>query len=207
MAITSKLPIGRFAAWLYATLRADRDGTDMDVPCGECRGCCTSAYFIHIAPDETEALAAIPKRLLFAAPGLPKGHKLLGYDDKGHCPMLKDNACSIYAQRPRACRQYDCRVLTATGISEAADKPAIVRQAKRWRFGAESEADKRLLAAVRAAAKFLRKHGERFPPGFVPANAPQQAMLAIRVHKVFLRPPSEAGNAGYVERILALVAE
>lgn len=189
-----------FAAWLGKTLAARGTGKGVDVACGECRGCCTSSYFIHIAPDETGTLARIPKDLLFTAPGLPKGHKLMGYTDQGHCPMFKDNACSIYADRPRTCRAYDCRVFAATGFSEGASKPAIARQGERWRFGFDTPEDGAKFAAVQASARFLREHSARFPPGFLPSNAPQQAMLAIRVHDLFL------GNAGREADIDACIA-
>jgi Fe-S-cluster containining protein len=182
-----KLSAGDFGAWLRALEASGRTGAGMPVECGACRGCCTSSYFIHIGPDETETLARIPKRLLFPAPGMPKGHFLLGYDGKGHCPMFKDDACSIYADRPRTCRAYDCRIFAATGLAEA-DKPAISRQAERWRFGFPSAEDERRFRAVRAAARFLRRHADAFPPGFVPGNATRQAALAIRVHAVFLEP-------------------
>lgn len=86
------------------------------MPCGDCTACCTSSQFIHIAPDETETLGHIPDELLFDAPGFPAGHVVLGYDENGHCPMLVDGACSIYAHRPRTCRTYDCRIFPATGI-------------------------------------------------------------------------------------------
>lgn len=175
-----------FSAWLGKTLVSRLSGEGVDVACGDCRGCCTSSYFIHIAPDETETLERIPQALLFTAPGLPKGHKLLGYTEKGHCPMFKDNACSIYADRPRTCRAYDCRVFPATGFSEGEGKPAIARQGERWRFGFDTAEDEALFAAVQAAARFLREYAARFPAGFIPSNAPQQAMLAIRVHGLFL---------------------
>ena len=87
-----------------------------DVPCGTCTACCTSSQFVHIEPDERDALAHIPAELLFPAPGRPRGHVLLGYDERGHCPMLVDGACSIYAHRPRTCRTYDCRVFAAAGV-------------------------------------------------------------------------------------------
>lgn len=182
----SLLPTLAFSAWLGETLAADRGDGGIEVACGECRGCCTSSYFIHIAPDEKAALACIPKGLLFSAPGLPKGHKLLGYDDKGHCPMFKDNACSIYEDRPRTCRAYDCRVFAATGFTEGEGKPVIALQAERWRFGFDTAEDESRFAAVQASARFLRNHAARFPTGLLPSNAPQKAMLAIRMHGMFM---------------------
>src|SRR6187549_2212977 len=98
---------GPFGAWLTAARASLRgEGRGLDVPCGDCRGCCTSSLFVHVAPDETSTLAVIPKRLLVRAPGRPRGHRLLGFADDGACPMLKARACSIYERRPRTCRDY-----------------------------------------------------------------------------------------------------
>ena len=58
------------------------------MPCGECTACCTASQFIHVAPDEHDALTAIPPEVLFPAPGFPPGHVLMGYDDQGNCPMF-----------------------------------------------------------------------------------------------------------------------
>ncbi|HET7720760.1 MAG TPA: YkgJ family cysteine cluster protein, partial [Acidimicrobiales bacterium] len=107
MAETHTLPAGRFSTWLV------RIG--VDVPCGTCTACCTSSQFVHIGPDERDTLSRIPKALLFPAPGQPKGHVVMGYDERGHCPMFVDGACSIYEHRPRTCRTYDCRVFPAAG--------------------------------------------------------------------------------------------
>ncbi len=164
----------------------------MDVPCGDCRGCCTSAYFIPISPDEKEALNSIPKKLLFKAPGLPKGYQVLGYCDNGHCPMFIENKCSIYHARPLTCRQYDCRVFAATGLDVGEDKPRIAAQAKRWRFDFAKAADSDHFGAVQAAAKFLNRYAETFPPGFLPGQATQRAMLAIKVYGLFLKSPVPA---------------
>lgn len=194
------LPAGGFGDWLRAIRTAEAEGGGMAVDCGSCRGCCTSSYFIHIGPDETAALARIPKGLLFAAPGLPKGHFLMGYDEKGHCPMFKDDACTIYADRPRTCRSYDCRVFAAAGLREEG-KPAIASQAERWRFDFPAAEDERRFEAVRAAARFLRAHAGEFPAGFVPGNATQQAALAIRIHGVFLE-----ARKGIAETIGAIVS-
>ena len=80
------------------------------------------------------ALAAIPSALLFPAPRLPAGHMVMGFDSAGRCPMLTDSGCSIYDQRPRTCRTYDCRIFAATGVTVDADKPTIVARASEWRF-------------------------------------------------------------------------
>jgi Fe-S-cluster containining protein len=123
-------PAGELAAWLEATRVVIRDEATADVACEGCTACCESSQFVHIAPDETDALARIPAALLFPAPGSP-GHMLLGYDEHGRCPMLVDGRCSIYAHRPRTCRTYDCRVFAAAGVD--CDKPRIAERARQWR--------------------------------------------------------------------------
>lgn len=209
-ALAPDLPTDPFSSWLRRTRQAQKTKKGAVVPCGECRACCTSAYFIHISPDETETLARIPKQFVFAAPGLPKGHVVLGYDKNGHCPMFIDNQCSIYEHRPHTCRTYDCRVFPAAGLTAGQDKPAITRQAKRWRFTFSSQRDHDYLRAVQAAAKFLREYAESFPPGFVPINPTQQAVVALNVYDVFLRAPnvSEDGDSAVhiQEMIEAIVA-
>ena len=105
--------------------------SEAQVPCGECTACCTSSQFVHIEPDETDALAHVPAALRFPAPGLPKGHLVLPYDERGHCPMLVDGACSIYEHRPRTCRTYDCRVFAITGVMPD-DQPAIAARVAAW---------------------------------------------------------------------------
>ena len=101
------------------------------VPCDGCTACCRSAQFVTIGPEESDTLAHVPPALLFPAPGASAGTLLLGYDERGHCPMLVDDRCSIYDHRPRACRTYDCRVFrrradsTSTApTGEGADRPA-----------------------------------------------------------------------------------
>ena len=131
--------------------RALRGESESDVPCNGCTACCTSSQFVHIEPDEADALAHIPPSLLFPAPRLPRGHVLLGYDERGHCPMLVDDACSIYEHRPRACRTYDCRVFAAAGVVPEG-KPDIARRVQRWRFGFGSPADRARCRAVESLA-------------------------------------------------------
>lgn len=197
-----------FSAWLRGFREARKSGGDVTVPCGECRGCCTSGYFIPIAPDERDTLAHIPKELLFPAPGLPKGHRLLGYRENGHCPLFRENRCTIYAHRPRACRQYDCRLFPATGAPVDEGKPRIAAQAVRWRFAYPEAGDREQQAAVSAAARFLDRHADRFPAGFLPGQPDRRALLALEVSEVFLGPPDGSADeaAAVRSRIAAIVA-
>lgn len=92
-----KLAAGEFSAWL----RSLREGS--------ARGDLPEPAFIHVAPHEVEAIACIPKPLLSAAPGRPKGYVLMGYDENGECPMWTGDQCSIDERRPQTCRDHGCR--------------------------------------------------------------------------------------------------
>jgi Fe-S-cluster containining protein len=174
------LAAGEFSSWLAAMEGALRGEHDADVPCDGCTACCTASQFVHIEPDEADTLAHIPAALLFPAPRLPRGHVLLGYDERGHCPMLVDGQCSIYEHRPRTCRTYDCRVFPATGLApEGADKVLIAERAARWRFSFPSAEDREAHAAVRAAAAALQScPGDDRPPSITAL-----AVRAIETHE------------------------
>jgi Fe-S-cluster containining protein len=146
------LPAGELSVWLAGMRAALRGEHDADVPCEGCTACCRSSQFVPIEPDETDALAHIPRALRFRAPGRPKGHVILGYDEHGCCPMLGDHGCTIYEHRPRACRTYDCRVFAATGTEPGATQSAVAERARRWRFSVDSPESRRLRAELERTA-------------------------------------------------------
>ncbi|GGC18777.1 YkgJ family cysteine cluster protein [Pseudoduganella buxea] len=201
---------GEFSQWLQHT-RSAQQARDIgaDVPCNECNACCRSSMFIHIRADEIRSLNRIPKQLLFPVPGLAKGHRLMGYDDKGRCPMLVDDRCSIYEDRPQTCRDYDCRIFAATGITlDEKVQAGISAQAKAWRFTYAGDANRLEHEAVRAAAMFLKQNAKLFPPQVLPLNPVQLALTALKVYTVFhklMEPGSSANSSdtGIVEAIMA----
>ena len=159
--------------WLAQMRGALRGERDSDVPCDGCTACCRSSQFVHIGLDETDTLARIPSELLFPAPYMPD-HVVLGYDERGHCPMLVDDGCTIYAHRPHACRVYDCRVLPAAGLTlDDEDKAAVSARVSRWRFSHPTESDARDHEAVRAAATALENMD-------IPVM--RRAVLAVELH-------------------------
>lgn len=209
---------GDVDSWLEGFLGALAGNGDADVPCGTCTACCASSQFVLVEPTDTGALAAIPSDLLVPAPGLPKGFRVMGYDDRGRCPMLGDSGCTIYDARPRTCRTYDCRVFPATGVAVELSKPRIAERAARWRFRQGSEAraaDVRdgaspravtevgatgtsaaavgragvdRVDAARAAAAFLADHPELWPPEIGAPPPTQMAVIALEIHEAFLGP-------------------
>jgi len=164
-----------------------RTGGIADVPCGDCTACCTSSQFVHVAPDEADTLAHIPAELLFPAPGFPEGHVVLGYDQRGHCPMLVDGRCSIYEHRPRTCRTYDCRALPAAGVQHDEDVPVeIGKRASRWRFEYTDERARAEHLAVEAAATFLAEHPEVLPENSGRMSLNRLAAVAVVIADLFL---------------------
>ena len=171
---------GDFGSWFAAITHAlDGDGVS-DVPCGECTACCRASQFVEVGPEETAALAAIPRSLLFSAPGAPAGTLVMGYDQHGLCPMFHDTGCSIYADRPRACRVYDCRVFAASEVyPREPEKSAVTATARRWVFTYRADADRRRHEAVRDQAQGLRAQVERSARSATPPHAIEVAIRAI----------------------------
>ena len=191
------LDAGDFDEWADRMVAAlDGDG-DADVPCGECTACCTASQFVHIGPDETDALDHIPGALLFPVPGRPRGHVLMGYDERGGCPMFVDGGCSIYAHRPRTCRTYDCRIFPATGVTVDDDpaKAAIAGRAADWQFAFADEPARVRRQAMRAAAAFVaERSAELFDGGGGSPPQVQKAVLAVELHQLFVGGTSADGN-------------
>jgi Fe-S-cluster containining protein len=185
----NEFPAGAFSAWLRAMRAALAGNSGMDVACGDCRGCCTSSYFIKVRAHENAALERIGADNLRPVPGATSGAMLMGFDEQGHCFMYANGNCSIYSDRPETCRTYDCRVYTAAGMNAGPDKSVINDRIARWRFEYPEERDRAEHRAVTAAANFLRQHPVRFPGGRVPSRPSEIAVLAVKSYAVFLNPP------------------
>ena len=185
----SELPAGSFSDWLRAMRAALSGNSGMDVACGDCRGCCTSSYFIKVRAHETAALARIGPENLRPVPGGTNGSMLMGFEPSGHCFMFVNGGCSIYQDRPETCRTYDCRVFAAAGMQAGPDKTEINERIASWRFDYPTDRDRAEHKAVTSAANFLRQHIVRFPGGRVPSRPSEIAVLAVKSYGVFLDPP------------------
>ena len=180
---------GEFGPWLLQAIAVLRGTAGADVPCGSCVGCCVSSYFIPVRPEDTAARARIPQALLVHAPGQPPEQRMMGYREDGSCPMLEQGLCTIYADRPQTCRDYDCRNFAAAGIDPGgADKHVITARVRAWRFRYRDDGEQRAHGAVRAAAAFIRDHRAAFPGGRGPTAPTGIAVLALKAYAVFLDP-------------------
>ena len=200
------LDAGDFSSWLDEMRTALDGGGGTDVPCAGCTACCTSSQFVHIAPDETDTLAHIPPDLLFAAPRSAPGHVVLGYDERGHCPMLVDSRCSIYEHRPAACRTYDCRIFAATGTM-ASDRTQvrITHRVTRWRFTYPSGTDTAQHDALRSAVAYLRANEEVWPDARKPPHPTRLALTAVAIADLFVVSDSDPASRAHVAPDLATV--
>lgn len=198
---------GDFGAWLIQAREVLRGSAGSRVPCGDCTGCCTSSYSIEVRPTDAAAFERIPPQSLFRSLGSTAGNWTVRPNADGTCPMLNCGKCSIYAQRPQTCLDYDCRVFAAAGIEAGgADKAVINRRVQEWRFQFRSDEDRRAHAAIKAAAAFIRAARVHFPPGTAPINPLGVAALALRVYPVFLPPGPPARPKDAVSAMLAAAA-
>jgi hypothetical protein len=202
----SGIDAGDFGAWLLQARAALRGVAGTRVPCGDCTGCCTSGYSLEVRPTDAKALERMPVGSLHRSRGTSANWTLRPKAD-GACPMLSCGQCSIYAQRPQTCLDYDCRVFSAAGMQAGgADKAVINRRVQQWCFRFSCEEDQQAHAAIGAAAGFIRTGGSNFPPGSVPQNPLGIAALALRVYPVFLPPGPPALAADTARAITEMAA-
>jgi Fe-S-cluster containining protein len=95
-----------------------------NVPCGECRDCC----FNQIIPLEDDEVGYEVE--------IRGGKRGLAHKENKDCWYLKEEGCGIYHQRPKVCREFDCRYITIK-MSYA--------QAKLWRCGRAWKKGRKLL--------------------------------------------------------------
>ncbi|MFC4308032.1 YkgJ family cysteine cluster protein [Steroidobacter flavus] len=181
----SSVAAGPFSAWLRAMRRSLLGNEGMDVPCGDCVGCCVSGYSVQLRPEDHKAAARIPATFIVSAPGFTKGHLTVRPLSNGVCPMLDEGKCSIYSVRPQTCLDYDCRIFAAAGIDAGEGKDVINKRVHEWRFSYPERSDELEHAAVRAAATFIRDRRDSFTVR-VPAGPMGIAVFAIKSYEVFL---------------------
>ena len=127
-----------------------------------------------------------PPRCCSRHPARRRGHVLLGYDERGHCPMLIDGGCSIYEHRPAHLSHLRLPGLPGRrGRRPTTDKVVDRRAGRRWRFSFPPTTIERTHEAVRDAAVYLRTHRDELNPDTVPTNPTHVAVLAVEVHDLF----------------------
>jgi hypothetical protein len=166
---------------MRAVLRGE---IDADVPCDGCIGCCSSGYPIPLRPGDRVALDGVPAAHL----ALPAGGRLARMmpREDGTCPMLCGRLCTIYTDRPRTCRDYDCRIYAAAGLMPDGERPVIQQRVGEWSFVFEDDTARAQAVAVRRAAHFIRSHAELFPAEMRAFSATAAAVLAVKCFALFM---------------------
>jgi len=181
----STIDAGHFGAWLLQARAALRGNGGMDVPCGDCVGCCTSGYSIFLRPHD-KAIEVVPAKYQSSVTGLAYPHAKMNPLANGHCPMFSAGKCSIYASRPQTCLDYDCRIFAAAGIDAGPLRPVINQRVKAWTFTFHSEEERAAHRAIKAAADFITRNAQQFPDKWNASAPSAVAVLAIKSYEVFL---------------------
>ena len=192
-----------YREWANQTHEQLTQGSEAQVPCGDCTACCGSNQFIHVRKQEP-AYTVIPSTMLVAAPGSDSDF-LLGHDAQGICPMLTDATCTIYTDRPHACRTYDCRIFSASGVYPDSSQPHIATRARQWAFDYANHEDQAAHQANQRAGAYLVEHQHFLFGGQV--NEIQISLSALKVRALF-QPTENASTtdsegATLLERVKA----
>ena len=92
--------------------------------------------------------------------------------------MFGESGCSIYQDRPQACRTYDCRVFAATDVDVGADGHVeIAARVQQWQFEMDREGET-ALTAVRAAAEYVSANASTLGLEY---SATARALAAIEI--------------------------
>jgi uncharacterized protein len=183
---------------MRAVLRGEAEA---DVPCDGCVGCCVSSYPIPLRPTDTVALARVPDPYLQWQSGGASSARM-GFRDDGTCPMLVERRCTIYAERPRTCRDYDCRIYAAAGLLPDGDRPVIQQRVGEWCFGYADDQARASAIAVQRAAAFIREHAASFPAAVRAHSATAAAVLAVKVYPLFTDGQGAGPVAAQVNAVL-----
>jgi hypothetical protein len=134
-------------------LQHDRRGERVmaSVPCGGCYSCCHAHVQVNEAeerPDDFAHLDLVRDGSALALRRRPDG-SCVHLDEAGRC--------SIYAARPKTCRQYDCRIHATCGLRHAFDPS---HAAPPWVLAQNTKGDRTLFAAlVTYANSYIQQRG------------------------------------------------
>lgn len=126
---STRITVGAYD-WLMTFGLGLKDNTGGSVPCGDCDACCRAGYAIRT----NDGKLYLPRK-------------------DGTCPKLQCGLCSVYEDRPRTCKYYDCRTHFFSGIDSS--KTSINTALKQWRVTTSTERDKAVIDVIKTVAEAL----------------------------------------------------
>lgn len=110
--------------------------------CLHCGLCCDGTLFNHVPLRRTE-VEALERLGLTVKERAEDGVPILLQP----CAALKERCCTVYADRPKACRRYQCYLLTALAEGEVSleEARAVVDEALARRASGDRESTERFL--------------------------------------------------------------
>jgi Fe-S-cluster containining protein len=135
-------PYGRVTT-IVRKLQAGLAANNVQVPCNGCNACCREPQlYVDLDPGEEEKYQHQPT--YDEDDGRPWDLKK---NERGECMYLLDGKCSIYHDRPRACRTYDCRLhLLGAPLSKGHD--LILEALDQWELPRCESREDRIWALV-----------------------------------------------------------
>lgn len=130
--------------------------------CDGCTACCWH-YWVVVGDAEASGLRT----------QIRDGARVLQHNPDGSCVHLIGGTCEVYRDRPKGCREYDCRDMSIAGVLPVrADVAGAVR---RWKPEVRTRADARALRDIGVITQRIMT-GEG-------VDAEHAANIAIRVYK------------------------
>ncbi len=146
-----KEPLGSPVVWLKKFHKGIEKG-EVTVPCGTCDACCRDFDEIFLTDEEAPKYEHI-----ICEEGKNAGRPTLARKDD-HCHYLTEEGCSVYKDRPKNCRQFDCRALAHCGVFPM-DFPRVNAAVQHWEPTFKTEEEKVLGMSLRLAARAAVESG------------------------------------------------
>ena len=106
-------------------------------------------------------------------------------DPSGNCPKLIDGRCSIWSNRPRMCKRFDCRLHALAELDPHAIPASLSERIASWKFSFDREDDVIQQQSFLRAMKFLNANSEIFAARGIESGSIKMASLAVDLRHLF----------------------
>ena len=177
---------GSVSDFLSKIQRSQWSDDGIDTPCGDCDLCCRGLS-ISIEADESSTLDAIEPQLLDAHQSGDLSYWTIKMKPDGSCPKLVGGKCSIWKDRPRVCKRFDCRLFALGELPPPVRNQSFTDRVNSWRFSIDLQDDEENFEAFRRAMQLISLHQSTFAKRGIEAGTIQAASLAIDLRHLFFK--------------------